>query len=310
MAVTIASLAVTLRLITDPDDTIPAGTQMILEHLRAFAELECNGRAPHAPATACDQAVYSIAAYLFDRPSAPSGGSYANAWYNSGAAEMLRRWTIRRALLLDPDGSATAAAPAPPPIPSGDLPDGVAGRPALRWNTALAEWQAVSLSTTVYAAITRDDTFRSLEQMINLLLGHGGSRLFSPANGAYGRRGSVSFSTWGAGGDDQDALDAIWPAGEGAPWAWVVSPQYQAWLADFAFRCAGGPDTTINGVIGPGAESYVDQPYGTAPYTATIAGVPYEIGVAQIPITVRGAFNYTGRYTPPPSVNVLELVVP
>ena len=119
MAVTIASIAVTLRLITDPEEEIPAGTQMILEHLRAFAQLECNGRAPHAPAPACDQAIYAICAYLFDRPSAPSGGSYANAWYNSGASEMLRRWTQRRALLLDPSEDGTAVEPAPAPSGAG-----------------------------------------------------------------------------------------------------------------------------------------------------------------------------------------------
>ena len=54
-------------------------------------------RAPEAPEALQDAATVQIAAYFYDRPSSPGGNRFADAWLNSGAAQILNRYVSRAA---------------------------------------------------------------------------------------------------------------------------------------------------------------------------------------------------------------------
>ena len=107
MALSVEDLAIELRIIGDPDDTLPASLRGTLERLLAYATDAVERSAPAAPSTAKDLAVSMLCGYQFDRPSSASGAGWANAARNSGAAHVLTRWVSRRAL---PIGGVTADA--------------------------------------------------------------------------------------------------------------------------------------------------------------------------------------------------------
>lgn len=50
------------------------------------------------PEAVVDEAALRLIAYLYDRPAAATGTSYAAAFRNSGAAEALGPWILRRAI--------------------------------------------------------------------------------------------------------------------------------------------------------------------------------------------------------------------
>ena len=102
MAVTLADLAVDLRVITNPEDTIEPGQIVILTRLLAVAETLVSERAAGAPAALKDSAVISLASYLYDKPTAGAAGRYANAFVNSGAASLLSNYIRRRAKAIGP----------------------------------------------------------------------------------------------------------------------------------------------------------------------------------------------------------------
>ena len=103
MAVTLGQLATALRITTDPTDTVPEPENGILTRIQAWATDEIVGRAPAAPDNAKDSALIVLAGYVFDRPISERGTAFANAWENSGASDMLRRYIQRRAFILDSD---------------------------------------------------------------------------------------------------------------------------------------------------------------------------------------------------------------
>ena len=118
MAVGVGQLAVELRLATNASAVPPEplfGTLTIV--LRA-AEAIVNERVRKgAPEALMNAACIAVASYLFDRPSAPQGERFANAWRNSGAEQMLSRWIDRRAVAIGGDDEAEEV-PAPTPEPS------------------------------------------------------------------------------------------------------------------------------------------------------------------------------------------------
>ena len=107
MAVTVSQLAVALRITTDPNAAVPEPELDILTRIQSWATDEIAGRAPNAPANYADQALVVLAGYVHDRPPADRGSAYANAWENSGASDILRRWVTRRGVLLDTDTDQT-----------------------------------------------------------------------------------------------------------------------------------------------------------------------------------------------------------
>ena len=108
MAVSLADLAVDLRITTNPEDTIEPGQIVILTRLLAVAETLISERASSAPDTLKDSAVISLASYMYDRPSAGAAGRYANAFVNSGAASLLSNYVRRRAVAIGPGAEAVS----------------------------------------------------------------------------------------------------------------------------------------------------------------------------------------------------------
>ena len=109
MALSVEDLAIELRIIGDPDDTLDPAISGVIQRLHLLASDMVERTAPAAPEGTKDVCVAMIAGYLYDRPSSPSGAGWANALHNSGAAHVLTRWVSRRAL---PIGGETAAASA------------------------------------------------------------------------------------------------------------------------------------------------------------------------------------------------------
>ena len=103
----LADLAVDLRLITNPEDTIEPGQIVILTRLLAVSETLISERASSAPDTLKDSAVLQIASYLYDKPTAGAAGRYANAFVNSGAASLLSNYVRRRAVAIGPGGAVS-----------------------------------------------------------------------------------------------------------------------------------------------------------------------------------------------------------
>ncbi len=112
MAVTVAQLAVELRIATDPDTPPDEPLASVLSRALRAAKAVVHERVnPATPEALRDIGVIAVASYLFDRPSAAPGARFANAWENSGAGAMLSRWMTRRAVAIggeteDEDGEA------------------------------------------------------------------------------------------------------------------------------------------------------------------------------------------------------------
>ena len=120
MAVDIATLAVELRLATDPASPPPEPLSGTLSRtLRAAQAIVSERIRDDAPEAIRDLAVIAVASYVFDRPSAAQGERFANPWRNSGAEAMLSRWISRRAVAIGGPDEAPYEAPddAPAPIP-------------------------------------------------------------------------------------------------------------------------------------------------------------------------------------------------
>ena len=100
MAVSVGDLALDLRIIAEGTAAVPAGQSEILTRLLAAAEAMVAERTSGAPVALADAAVLSIAAYLYDRPTAGGGSRYASAWRNSGASEILSAYILRRAVVI------------------------------------------------------------------------------------------------------------------------------------------------------------------------------------------------------------------
>ena len=102
MAISVNSLAVELRILGDPSDTLEAMRKSrYVENLLAFAQGIVDQKAPDAPEWAKDEAVIRLAGYRFDAPSSPGGAGYSDFFTNSGAASLLANWISRRAVKIE-----------------------------------------------------------------------------------------------------------------------------------------------------------------------------------------------------------------
>ena len=99
VAVDLGTLAVELRLATDPDNPPSEPLASVLSRALRAAKVMVNERVhPATPQDLRDIGIVAVASYVFDRPTAPQGERFANVWRNSGAEMMLSRWVSRRAL--------------------------------------------------------------------------------------------------------------------------------------------------------------------------------------------------------------------
>ena len=101
MGLSMKQLAVHLRVCADISDELQEPYQTILSQLHRWANDVVDSRAPSAPDVARDEAVIQLAGFLFDKPPASRSAGYANAWENSGSANILRPWTRRRGIVLE-----------------------------------------------------------------------------------------------------------------------------------------------------------------------------------------------------------------
>ena len=104
----IAELAVELRIIGDAGEELDEGNKQIVENLLAFSRGMVDQRAPLAPEWAKNEAMIRIAAYRYDAPTSPVGTGFADILTNSGAAEILAPWTPIRALRIEDNGESQA----------------------------------------------------------------------------------------------------------------------------------------------------------------------------------------------------------
>ena len=100
MAVTLSSLALNLRVITEPGQTVEEPYNTVLSSLLAWAEETVDLQSSGAPSATRDLAIYQLCGYVYDKPQSAQGQAYANAWLNSGASNILRNYIQRRAIDL------------------------------------------------------------------------------------------------------------------------------------------------------------------------------------------------------------------
>ena len=93
MALTVAELAIELRLSTDGTGVSDAQTA-ILTRLLGVGEAHVDLLIPMAPEAIQEQCVIRLAGYLYDQPIGRRD-AYANAWVNSGAGALASRWQRR-----------------------------------------------------------------------------------------------------------------------------------------------------------------------------------------------------------------------
>ena len=158
MAVSLADIALDLRLITAEDQAIPAGQAAIIQRAMNAASLIVTTRAPAAPVVLSDQAIISIASYLYDKPTAAPGNRYSNAWTNSGASSMLAAYVSRSAR---PIGTADATGGA---APGGDGTIGVDATARAQAAAALAAAQAAA--AVAAGKITSDEAIELINSRI------------------------------------------------------------------------------------------------------------------------------------------------
>ena len=95
MAVDVTQLAASLR-ITEGTEAPTEPQLSILTRLLGVSEAFLELRAPGCPPAPRDEAVVSMASYMYDRPKAAAETRYADAWRNSGAAFIVAPWVVQR----------------------------------------------------------------------------------------------------------------------------------------------------------------------------------------------------------------------
>lgn len=247
MAVSVKQLAVELRVIADVGQEVPPAQMYILQRLRELGLEMVNNRAPLAPQVLKDAALISLAGYQYDRPTASPGAGFSNAWLNSGAASILARYVSRRATVIGGEDAAVTPLPPTPPGPQDglELPVGTALRDALQWSVSDGRWIAVSEVSAVYYALTRENTFGSLQEALLFSLTRAGTayppnyaplpdgetaEAFSVLEGfAYNRFREGYYD--GASGQ----ISNVWPPdATDNPSLWVLAPARTEWVHNFS----------------------------------------------------------------------------
>ena len=159
----------------------------------------------------------------------------------------------------------------------GTLPTGSEALDELRWVNG--RWTPVSPITLSYGAMTRLGTFASLKQLMDDVA----SQPYGLGTSANGQLVNAREAL--SAGNDQPyrllTMDAAWPVGEAAPWVWLLTPSFYHGLSNFSGRFLS------NDVEGrrPYDQEILGVTFAAQAYQVFIDGVPYDVGLAQVPLT-------------------------
>ena len=157
------------------------------------------------------------------------------------------------------------------------LPTGSDALDQLRWRNG--GWTAISAVTQTYAALTRLGTFASLKILMDGVraqpngLGHTTNGILTTARQAITAGNDETYRTL--------TMDQAWPAGESAPYVWVLTPSFHNLLPNFTVNFRA--DTTAQDLdpqIRMNLVALVTQSY-----QVFVDGVPYDVGLVQVPLT-------------------------
>ena len=244
MAVSVRMLALELRVIADVGQEVPPAQMYILERLRNLGLEMVNNRAPLAPELLKDAALISMAGYQYDRPTASPGAGFSNAWLNSGAASILARYVSRRATVIGGEDAAVTPLPPTPPGPQDglELPAGTSVRGGLQWSVPDGRWIAVSQVSTVYYALTRENTFGSLQEALLFGLRRAGKSYPEAYAALPAGETAEAFSVQEGFGNNRfqeiaisSQIANVWPHdATDNPALWVLAPARTEWIKDFS----------------------------------------------------------------------------
>ena len=111
MAITVAQLGDALGVPKDSAGALSTEDSAELQRLLDYATALITAEAMEAPDAYKDLATQALVGYLYDRPTSERGTGYANAWINSGAANILKRYVQRRVFTIgEVAGAATQVA--------------------------------------------------------------------------------------------------------------------------------------------------------------------------------------------------------
>ena len=182
-------------------------------------------------------------------------------------------WEDATGLIVGPKGDAGAG-----------LSPGTAAQNEVRWNATAGRWEAVSTVSTVWFALTRDNTFDALQTLMLAVANEPGGA-GKTAVGAASVGGSLSVSDLAlflASARNVPASTG-WPVGEAAPYGWVLAPQLYGWLDNFTMNAGRErPDTDPDGYAR--LERISGAALTRAPWLVIVDGTPFEAGYAQIPV--------------------------
>ena len=154
-----------------------------------------------------------------------------------------------------------------PPV----LPEGTETLDQLRWRDGV--WKAVSTEGGTFAAITRENTVASLKAAFDATaaLPNG----MGPAGNAlvFGIGENASLQALGL-------LSSLWPAGEPAPYVWVVDSEFTGAVSRYRVRMR---------LVGPSPATEVATDLEPLATKIVINGVPHQAVAVQIPFTRPGS---------------------
>ena len=134
MAITASDVALEARIIAESSQTIPEAMLARIERYLAAGREAISAFAPAAPETQTDLALLLYCAYLIDKPSV-STQVYAHAFTNSGAASVLSRYRVKKAVSVRGDGakvtSSEASSEASSPVDMAAIDAAISGHAAL-----------------------------------------------------------------------------------------------------------------------------------------------------------------------------------
>ena len=158
---------------------------------------------------------------------------------------------------------------------TGTLVPGTDALDELRWRNGT--WTPISPVATTYIAMTRGNTFTSLNQLFTDVAANAGGYGYS-ADGAIRPANAVISASNRTGETWSITTDAVWPVGEDAPFIWLITPTFHDWQPNFTANIS----TQISSGVVERQRGVTLPP---APWTLTIDGVPFQVVVAQVTIT-------------------------